>query len=82
MTYRITTLDAASWDRFADLVERNNGIFGGCWCIGFHTAHDPADRDHRGAKERLVRSGEAHAALCWTRTAMPRGGPSTGGRRS
>lgn len=63
MTYRITTLDAASWDRFADLVERNNGIFGGCWCIGFHTAHDPADRDHRGAKERLVRSGEAHAAL-------------------
>jgi len=21
---------------FAELVERNNGIFGGCWCIGYH----------------------------------------------
>jgi len=25
-----------TWAAFAALVERNNGIFGGCWCMGFH----------------------------------------------
>ena len=34
--YQVRPLDAATWDAFAELVERNNGIFGGCWCIGFH----------------------------------------------
>jgi hypothetical protein len=32
----VRPLDAATWDAFAELVERNNGIFGGCWCIGWH----------------------------------------------
>jgi len=35
-TYEIRTLDEATWPAFASLVERNNGIFGGCWCMGFH----------------------------------------------
>ena len=32
-------LDASIWDLFAGLVERNNGIYGGCWCIAFHSAY-------------------------------------------
>jgi hypothetical protein len=36
MSYTIRPLDALGWDAFAELVARNNGIFGGCWCIGFH----------------------------------------------
>ena len=36
MAYTIRPLDASTWDEFAELVERTNGIFGGCWCIGYH----------------------------------------------
>jgi hypothetical protein len=25
-----------TWPAFARLVEKHNGIFGGCWCISFH----------------------------------------------
>lgn len=32
----VRALDASTWDLFAELVERNNGVFGGCWCIGIH----------------------------------------------
>jgi GNAT superfamily N-acetyltransferase len=62
-TYAIRQLEGATWDLFADLVERNNGIFGGCWCIGFHPECRQPGVDHRTAKEERVRSGRAHAAL-------------------
>jgi hypothetical protein len=29
-------LTADTWDDFANLVEANNGVWGGCWCMGFH----------------------------------------------
>jgi ribosomal protein S18 acetylase RimI-like enzyme len=63
MAYTVRPLDASTWDAFADLVERNNGIFGGCWCIGFHL--EPGERgiNYREAKEARVREGRAHAAL-------------------
>jgi hypothetical protein len=28
--------DESTWPAFAALAERNNGILGGCWCMGFH----------------------------------------------
>ena len=34
--YTVGPLDASTWDAFAELVVRNNGIFGGCWCMAFH----------------------------------------------
>ena len=64
--YTTSPLDADSWPAFAELVERNNGVFGGCWCIGFHQPRkhqDPAGRGHREQKEDRVRTGRAHAAL-------------------
>ena len=33
---RTVALDESTWPLFAALVEANNGVFGGCWCIGFH----------------------------------------------
>jgi GNAT superfamily N-acetyltransferase len=63
MPYTIRPLDASTWDAFAELVERNNGIYGGCWCVGFHTACQRGIGDHRALKEQLVRAGQAHAAL-------------------
>ena len=29
--YVVKTLDTNTWDAFARLVERHNGVFGGCW---------------------------------------------------
>src|ERR1700689_4002083 len=62
--YTTRPLDVSTWDAFAELVERNNGIFGGCWCVGFHTEYNRREAsDHRALKEQLVRAGQAHAAL-------------------
>jgi GNAT superfamily N-acetyltransferase len=63
--YTIKALEESTWDVFAALVERNNGVFGGCWCIGFH-AEGP-DRTsaavNRERKLERVRQGTTHAAL-------------------
>jgi len=67
-TYTVKALDESTWAAFATLVERNNGIFGGCWCMGFHpedSRTDPAR--NRAAKERRVQEGQAHAALVFDR---------------
>jgi len=62
--YAIKALDESSWDAFARLVEANNGVFGGCWCMGFHpdaSRTEPAlNRERKLAR---VQSGRAHAAL-------------------
>ncbi|MFE3032213.1 GNAT family N-acetyltransferase [Streptomyces canus] len=61
--YRIRPLDVSTWDAFAELVERNNGIWGGCWCISYHPEGGRQGIDHREAKQDRVRTGRAHAAL-------------------
>jgi GNAT superfamily N-acetyltransferase len=65
-TYTIRALDETTWDTFAALVERNNGVFGGCWCMGFHP--EGGDRKappalRRERKFERIREGKAHAAL-------------------
>lgn len=63
-TYTIRALDESTWPAFAKLVEANNGIFGGCWCMGFHP--EPVVSEPPSKKEQklhLVREGKAHAAL-------------------
>jgi GNAT superfamily N-acetyltransferase len=63
--YSIKPLDESTWDAFAALVEANNGVFGGCWCIGFHEdpKANPGAEAHRRRKLERVRAGTAHAAL-------------------
>ena len=63
MAYTVQALDASTWPAFAELVERNNGVFGGCWCIGYHLERPQKGADYRALKENLVRTGHAHAAL-------------------
>ena len=36
MRYTIRALDAATWAAFAELAERNNGVYGGCRCMAYH----------------------------------------------
>jgi len=63
MAYTTRPLDADTWDAFAELVERNNGVYGGCWCLGYHLEHKMPGIDRRATKHDLVRAGDAHAAL-------------------
>ena len=62
-SYKTRPLDASTWDAFAELVERNNGVYGGCWCIAHHSEYQRGVSDPRTLKEELVRAGRAHAAL-------------------
>ena len=48
---------------FAALVEGNGGIFGGCWCMGFHEDAKGTVPPKRERKLARVRAGTAHAAL-------------------
>jgi ribosomal protein S18 acetylase RimI-like enzyme len=71
--YTIRPLDGSTWDAFAELVERNNGIFGGCWCAGFHTEYQRGITDNRALKEQLVRAGKAHQALVFDQQGLVQG---------
>ncbi len=67
-TYVVRPLDADTWDGFAAMVERHNGVFGGCWCTYFHTMNAEKERTYdanRSLKRRLVDEGRAHAALVY-----------------
>jgi hypothetical protein len=55
--------DESKWPAFAALVEDNNGIFGGCWCMGFHEDARGTEPPKRERKLARVRAGTAHAAL-------------------
>jgi len=62
----IRPLTAETWDAFADLAERHNGVWGGCWCTWFHTVQSEkcyTVEGNRALKEERVREGRAHAAL-------------------
>ena len=64
--YRIEALGPQTWDAFADLAGRHNGVWGGCWCTYFHRGVDdsePTQVGNQAYKQRLVEQGRAHAAL-------------------
>jgi GNAT superfamily N-acetyltransferase len=66
-------LDASTWDAFAELVERNNGVYGGCWCIAHHAEYQRGISDPRTLKEELVKTGRAHAALVFDENGLAQG---------
>jgi GNAT superfamily N-acetyltransferase len=69
--YTIKPLDPDTWEDFAQLAGRHNGVWNGCWCTWFHAT--PAERggpertaqSNRALKERLVSERHAHAALVY-----------------
>lgn len=75
--YLIKPLSPDTWEAFAELAERHNGCWnaihgscwaqgGGCWCMRFQQSCAPRQspgEGNRSRKERLVREGQAHAAL-------------------
>lgn len=80
MEYTIRPLDASTWDAFSELVERNGGVMGGCWCQNPHRdpgLESPAAK--RVAKEERVRSDRAHAALVFDSDDLAQGWAQYGG---
>jgi GNAT superfamily N-acetyltransferase len=66
--FRAKPLDESTWPDFARLVERHNGVWGGCWCMGFHAegvGRTKTPAQNRAEKEGRVREGRAHAALVY-----------------
>jgi hypothetical protein len=66
--YVVRPLEPDTWDGFAGLAERHNGVFGGCWCTWFHTMSAEKERTYeanQSLKRRLVDEGRAHAALVY-----------------
>lgn len=66
--YTTRLLTPETWEDFAALVEANNGVWGGCWCMGFHPegvgeGHSPAG--NRAAKEAHTRAGTVHQVLVY-----------------
>jgi hypothetical protein len=66
--YVTKPLTPDTWDDFAALVEANNGVWGGCWCIGFHSegiTQDSTAEGNREAKRAHVDNGTVHQVLVY-----------------
>jgi|SRR5262245_1069446 len=66
--FDVKSLDETTWPDFARLVERHNGVWGGCWCMSFHAegvGRNKTAAQNRSEKECRVREGRAHAALVY-----------------
>ncbi len=65
-TLEVHRLTPATWPLFEAMVDRHNGIFGGCWCTWFHPDspdRGPGAEGSRCEKKMYVEQGVAHAAL-------------------
>ncbi len=66
--FSIRPLSEATWDDFADLVERHNGVWGGCWCLHFHAEGAPrklSTAERKSVKHDRVRAGTTQSALVY-----------------
>jgi GNAT superfamily N-acetyltransferase len=66
--FAVKALDETTWPDFARLVEDQNGVWGGCWCMAFHTegvGRGRTPEQNKADKQRRVREGQAHAALVY-----------------
>lgn len=67
-SYTVKPLNGKTWPDFSRLVDDNNGVWGGCWCMWYH-GKDAVSEDtpeaKREAKKCRVREGKAHAALVY-----------------
>jgi GNAT superfamily N-acetyltransferase len=66
--FTVKPLNENTWPDFQQLVEKHNGVWGGCWCMGFHEKGPgwrKSAEQNRLEKECRVREGRAHAALVY-----------------
>ncbi|HUK49731.1 MAG TPA: hypothetical protein VLV18_01750 [Terriglobales bacterium] len=64
----VKELGPKTWPDFTKIVEKHNGVWGGCWCMAFHLKREEektASGHHRELKKTLVMAGRSHAALVY-----------------
>lgn len=62
-TFIAKPLSLETWEAYADLIHRHNGVWGGCWCLGFHGKATGDYDKNREVKRQMVANGETHASL-------------------
>jgi GNAT superfamily N-acetyltransferase len=68
MGFAIRELDITTWADFVRIMEKHDGVWGGCWCVEFHLARGESNSmgsSRRALKEKLVRANRSHAALVY-----------------
>jgi GNAT superfamily N-acetyltransferase len=66
--FTVKPLSQRTWPDFERLVEKHNGVWGGCWCVIFHyggVGKARFGRSNRSEKEHRVREGRTHAAMVY-----------------
>ena len=66
--FAIRELGRETWPDFERIMEKHNGVWGGCWCVAYHAKPDDskgAVPSRRVRKEKLVRANRSHAALVY-----------------
>lgn len=66
--FQVRELGPQTWPDFVRIVEKHNGVWGGCWCVAFHARSgekNPAAAANRAYKEELVRTHRTHSALVY-----------------
>jgi GNAT superfamily N-acetyltransferase len=66
--FQVKELGKETWPDFERMVEKHNGVWGGCWCTFFHlppSEHKKWSGKHHEYKEKLVRENRSHAALVY-----------------
>ena len=66
--YSTRLLAPDTWEDFAELVEANNGVWGGCWCMGFHPeglGDTTSAARNRALKHAHVQQGTVHQILVY-----------------
>jgi hypothetical protein len=65
--FRIREFGRRTWPDFVRIMEKHNGVWGGCWCVTFHLK--PGSKrtatPRRAYEERLVQANRSHAALVY-----------------
>jgi GNAT superfamily N-acetyltransferase len=66
--FTVRELGPRAWPDFAKVVEKHNGVWGGCWCV---VLHDPKGKGtgsaagNKAMKEKLVMEGKSQSALVY-----------------
>jgi ribosomal protein S18 acetylase RimI-like enzyme len=68
--FSIKELGPKTWPDFARIVEKHNGVWGGCWCVAYHRKpgenwDNRTPAQNRALKERLVMAERTHSALVY-----------------
>src|SRR5712691_9280389 len=66
--FLIRELGRGTWPDFVRIMEKHNGVWGGCWCVAYHLKPSESNTtatSRRAHKEKLVRANRSHAALVY-----------------